>query len=193
MPAFADLLDLRTGVVELIGRSEFVDVFPRLVSLAETTINRRLRCREQVSEATLAVTNGAATLPADFIEAIGVYDGAGNEYLAQPPQALRMVQGRGYYAIVGSTLIARTDETLTLQYYATIPALTGMSGTNWVLTKHPGLYLYAVAVEAAKYLRDAEAAGALMPVLNMEFAEIAALDASERYARARVRVQGPTP
>lgn len=193
MSAFADLLDLRTAVVERVKTNDIVDVFPQLVRLAESDMNRRLRTREMVAQTTLTVTGGVAALPSDFEEVVGVYDGQGVEYIMQPAQALQEVQSRGYYAIVGSNLIAKNDEVLTLQYYARLPTIsTGMTASNWLLQRHPSLYLYAVAFEAAKYLANPELGATVQPMLDMEYRAVDASDAS-RYARSRVRVQGPTP
>lgn len=194
MTAFADFLDLQTAVVEHVGNPSIADVFPRLVKLAEVTMNRRLRCREQITTASVVVTGGVGALPSDFQEVIGVYDGAGIEYIAQPLQALKEAQSRGYYAISGSNLVTKNDETLTLEYYAKVPTITdSLTDTNWLLQKHPGLYLYAVGAEAAKYLKDVELAQATVALAEMEFAAAAAEDAQQRYSRSRVRIQGVTP
>lgn len=195
MTAFADFLDLQTAVVEHVRDASIVDVFPRLVKLAEVTFNRRLRCREQITTAPITIVGGVAALPANFAALIGVFDGAGVEYIQQPLQALQGVQSRGYYALTGTNIRAQ-DETLSLIYYAQVPTLTSgaaLSGTNWLLAKHPGLYLYGVGLEAAKYLRDMEAAQATLAMLNMEFDAANEQDAQERYGRARVRVAGVTP
>ncbi len=194
MTAYADLLDLQTAVIERVKNVGIADVFPQLVKLAEASFNRRLRCREQISTASLVVTNGTATLPADFEEVVGVYDSAGLEYINQPVQSLQQAQDRGYYAISGTSLVAKNDETLTLQYYAKLPTITdSMTDSNWLLQRHPGLYLYGVAFEAAKHMADADLASAIGPILDLEYQAVAAADDSSRYARARVRVQGVTP
>lgn len=192
--AYADLLDLQTAVIERVKNVSLADVFPQLVKLAEATMNRRLRCREQITSVSVVITAGIAALPTDFEEVIGVYDSAGTEYIAQPVQSLQQTQTRGYYAISGSNIVAKNDETLTLQYYARLPTITdSMSDTNWLLTRHPGLYLYAVMFEAAKHLMDEELATKIAPVMELEYQAVDAADASNRYARARVRVAGPTP
>jgi uncharacterized radical SAM superfamily Fe-S cluster-containing enzyme len=194
MTAFADLIDLQTAVVELVGRSDIADVFPRLVRLAEADFSRMLRLSEQMAQTTVTITGGAASLPADFQSLIGVYDGAGYEYVAQPPQAIRTHQSRGYYAIIGNSIHAPADEVLTLQYYGSVPTITtGPTGTNWLLQRHPGVYLYGVATEAAKYARDAELALALARVLDNEYRKANEAESAKRYSRARVRVQGVTP
>lgn len=194
MAVFSDALDLRTAVIEHVRNPGITDVFPRLVKMAETTFNRRLRCREQVTTASVVITGGVAALPTDFQEVIGAYTASGIEYIQQPLQVQQEVQSRGYFGISGTNIIARNDETLTLQYYAKIPTIADdLTDTNWLLEKHPGLYLYAVGAEAAKYLRDVETAQATMQLVEMEFTAAAAEDAQQRYSRARVRVQGVTP
>ena len=194
MTVFADLLDLQTAVVERVRNVGITDVFPQLVRMAESDFNRRLRCAEQVTTDTVTVTSGTAALPTDVQELIGVYDAAGVEYIGQPLQALKTAQSRGYYAISGTNIIARNDEDLTIEYYASLPTITdSMADTNWLLARHPNLYLYGVSMEAAKYLRDAELIAGLTAPLAMEFDAVAGADMSFRYARARVRVAGVTP
>ena len=194
MTVFADALDLRTAVIEHVRNPSIADVFPRLVKMAEVTFNRRLRCRDQITTATVTITGGVGNLPADMAEIIGVYNGAGIEYIAQPLQVIRQQFQRACYAVTASQLSAPEDEVLTVEYYATIPTIADvLTESNWVLERHPGLYLYAVGLEAAKYLRDVETAQATMPFVDMEFAAVAAEDAQQRYSRARVRVQGVTP
>lgn len=125
---------------------------------------------------------------------MGVFDGAGVEYVQQPVQALQGAQSRGYYAVSGSSIIAKNDETLSLIYYAKVPTLTtSLTTSNWLLQKHPGVYLYGVGLEAAKYLRQVDVAEATASFLDMEIKDANGQDAQERYGRSRVRVQGPTP
>lgn len=192
--AFADFIDLQTAVVEHVRNPSIADVFPRLVKLAEVTFNRRLRCREQITTATLTITSGSAALPSDYAALLGVFDAAGVEFIQQPVQSLQEAQTRGYYALSGSNIIAKNDEVLSLVYYAKVPTITdSLTDTNWLLQKHPGVYLYGVGLEAAKYLRDADTAQATMPFLDMEIDAANGQDAQERYGRVRVRVQGVTP
>lgn len=194
MTAFADFIDLQTAVVEHVRNPSIADVFPRLVKLAEVGFNRRLRCREQISTATVTISGGSGALPTDMAEIIGVYDVAGVEYIAQPLQAVKVSQGRGYYAISSGNIVTRNDEDLTVEYYANVPTITdSLTDSNWLLQKHPGLYLYGVGLEAAKYLRDVETAQATSALLDMEYTAAAAQDDQDRYSRARVRVSGVTP
>ena len=195
MAAFADFIDLQTAVVEHVGTSTIADVFPRLVQLAEVNFNRRLRCRDMVTTAVVTITAGVGALPADFIAAIGVYNVAGFEYVQQPLQAVKTTDTTQFYAISGSNIVTKiATATVSLEYYAKVPTLAGVfTTTNWLLLKHPGLYLYAVGLEAAKYIRDLELAKVTAELAEMEYQAVAAIDQDERYSRARVRVAGVTP
>lgn len=196
MTAYADFLDLRTEVVEYIGDPSIVDVFPRLVALAETAINRQLRCREQISSTTLTFSSGSANLPSDFLEAIALYDSSGYEYVQQPPQNVRATSGtQHYFTVLSSTLyMTAADGDKTLQYYAKIPSVgDSMDDTNWLLQKHPALYMWAVSLEAAKWKKDDALEQRCAPKLSAEITAANEQDFVERYSRARVRVGGPTP
>jgi hypothetical protein len=193
VPAFSDLLDLRTAVVEQVGRPDMVDVFPRLVSLAEASFDRKLRMRDQITGTTLTLVSGTVALPVDFQEIIGVYNANGAEYVQQP---LQMAQrSRNFYAIDGSNLTMRGfSGDVIAQYYAAIPTISAsMAGTNWLLQRYPGVYLYGAALEAAKWMRDRELASDMAGLLNDEIDQARGDDERARYSRARVRVRGVTP
>lgn len=187
MSAFADYLDLRTAVIETVRDASITDVFDRLTRLAEARFNRELRCREQITEATVTVANGSGPLPANFAELIGAYDNAGAEFVQVPVQT---VQARhySYVSIDGANLLGN-DRDYRVQYYATIPTLTtGPTATNWLLQKYPEAYLYGVGCEAAKYLRDTDAAPVLEQYRDRAIYEARANDERQRYSRARVRL-----
>lgn len=193
--AFTDYLDLRTAVIEHVGTADITDVFPRLTLLAEAMMNRKLKTRAQITSATVTFTSGVAALPTDFVEVIGLYNSSGFEYIQQPLAAVKPSYSDGYYATNSTSLLSdRADGTMTLEYYAKIPTLTASpSTTNWLLDRYPSIYLYAVGLEAAKYVRDLELAQVTRSLLKDEMMEAAEDDHASRYSRARVRVQGNTP
>ena len=193
MTAFADFIDLRTAVVEHVGNAGITDVFPRFVRLAEAMFNRELRLRQQITTATVTFSEGVAALPDDFAEMIGVFDGGGCEYLMQGPQSVQ--SGGEWYAVEGNSLFAPLiDGELSIKYYAEIPALgMGPTDSNWLLLKYPTLYLYAVSLEAAKHQKDAGLAEVTNILMQEAIMDACGDDTRARYARARVRVAGPTP
>jgi hypothetical protein len=195
MAAFADMLDLQVAVVDFIGDETIVDVMPRLVQLAEARFNREIRCREQITTDTLTFASGSAALPTDIAEIIGLFDTAGREYTAQPVQIVQDGTVYSFYAVDGANILAPGIEgSAELIYYATIPTLTtSMTTSNWLLARYPGVYLYGVGLEAAKYRKSVELATAAAAFLKQEMDDLTSDDARSRYARAAVRVVGVTP
>lgn len=178
--AFADYLDLRTAVIEQVGNPSVVDVFDRLTKLAENWLTRNLRMQQQLTETNVIVTNGIAALPDDLSEIFGVYDQRGIEVNQKTVQDLQ------------DDPLA--DGVYRVQYYAKIPTLTAsMTTTNWLLQNYPDVYLYAVSYEAARHLRDIEAAQVMLQMRDDAVMNARGADHRTRYARSRVRVAGVTP
>ncbi|HSF91396.1 MAG TPA: hypothetical protein VLA51_04240 [Paracoccaceae bacterium] len=191
--AFADYIDLRTAVIEQSGRPEIADVFDRLTKLAEARFNRELRTQFQITEYTVTISNGTAYLPTDIAEVIGVYLENGYELTGQTLQMERGQLSRQFYSLAAPFLNGQ-DGQIVVQYYAKLDTLTqSLTTSNWLLEEYPDAYLYGVGVEAAKYLKDAEGLMALEQMRAQVVNEIRADDERRRYARARVRVKGPTP
>lgn len=191
--AFTDYLDLRTAVIEEIGDTSVADIFDRLTKLAEARLNRVLRTRYQISSASVTVSSGSGTMPSGFLEVIGVFDGNNREIVARPYQFTAQTYQMGQYSLT-STDILTADGTYTVQYYAPLSTLTAsMTTSNWLLENYPGVYLYAVTVEALKSKRRVDEAAAVEAVLKSEIADLETDDFAARYARGAVRVQGGTP
>jgi hypothetical protein len=196
MAALADYLDLRIAVADLVGRDDLSDVFPRLVQSAESRLNKDLRTADQITDATLTLSSGSASLPSDFLEMIHVYDGQGRPMRAGTLADVAQ-SGSEYwlYALDGSNLkIYGVDGDRDITYYAALSTLTASPTTsNWLLASHPDVYLHAVAYEAAKHLREAEVAAAMKALLADSLAAVSASDETHRWANATVRLPGVTP
>jgi hypothetical protein len=78
-----------------------------------------------------------------------------------------------YFAVTGSQVVCWPEAgSIQGTYYEVIPDLATNS-TNWLLTRHPDLYLFASLVEAALYMQDdsriplwAEKASALLDAVQ---------------------------
>lgn len=175
MPAFADALDLRFAVGDLVDNRTLSDVMPRLIQQAEVVLNRQLRTQWQIDDFSPAWTGNEAPLPADFLQFVG----SNNK--------IRAVNGvltrRPYYTCPAD-----------LEYYAKIPTISGApSSTNWLLEQFPNAYLFAVSAQAGLYLRNPDMASAMGQALEGELSQIKIDDDRARYSNASVRVRGLTP
>lgn len=171
--ALATYTDLQASIAGWLNRSDLTSVIPDFVALAESRIARDLRIRKQVTTAslsTVANTQGV-TLPTDFLELENISLSS-----TTPPAALSVVTpeqlDRKYpfntaagqpvvYALLGdSILFGPTPDavyTVSIDYYARLTALA-TTPTNWLLTNHPGIYLFASLSEAHLYMMDEQRA-----------------------------------
>lgn len=190
-----DYLELRTAVIEMTGRLDTIDQIDRLTKLAEARFERELRLSDQISSTSLTVSSGLSSLPADFLEVIGLTNATGVELVAQSPQYAGQTGATAFYSIEGDQIVTKAaDGDYILKYYAAIPTLTsGLTSTNWLLSSHPGVYLYGLGCEVAKYVSDADRAAAYSTALAGELDQARERDRQRRYSRARVRVRGVTP
>jgi len=196
----ADYASLLVDAGEYSGRNDIAHLFPRFIGLAELKLNRFLRVAEMELVGTVTVTNGAGTLPADFLEAREVKNANGLPIRAVSLQQLtESYAGRSGvpagYAIVGSTINVRPlgDGDLTITYYGKLPGLTRSTPSNWLLEKAPDAYLYALVEEIAIWERDIDKAGAATQLKMIALSGLKIGDERSRWGNAQVVVGGPTP
>jgi hypothetical protein len=196
MSALDDYLDLRLAVSEHVGNRAISDVFPRLVQLAETTLNKKLRTRKQMTTATLTFTSGVAPLPTNCLEIISLFNMHKEPMRATSLADVQFEQSSNtQYAIDGTNVVIYgLTGTRELRYFASLPTLTTSPTTsNWLLADHPHVYLYAVGFEAAKFLRDPELATMTDQLFSNALDEIKIDDDRSRWANGVVRMQAYTP
>lgn len=164
--ALATYSDLQTELAAYLGRSDLTDKIKTFVSLAEKRFNRELRLRiMEVIDSALVTTAGVqyVALPSDFLEMRQV------TLATSPPTPLSYItpdqfaikagdSGHpSFYSIVGNKLyfapVPDSAYSISLTYYAAIPALSDTVTTNTLLTNHPDIYLYGALVESGPYTR----------------------------------------
>jgi hypothetical protein len=151
---------LVTSAGDWLGRADLVAQIPLFIQLVEERLSRILRCPEMEEEATLSTTGERIDLPTDFRQARALYLNTDprQELEAVSLGTLRTkyaVQTTGkpeVYAITGGEVVfgPAPDDTYDalLTYYQDIPALSTDLETNWLIAKHPSLYLRGVLLEA---------------------------------------------
>lgn len=167
--ALATYTDLLASVATWINRSDLTAVIPDFVALAESRLSRDLRLRKQVSATTLSTvanTRGV-TLPTDFLELENISISSTTPQAAMSvvtPEILDRKYPDTYsvgqpivYALLGDQILfGPTPDgvyTIAIDYYARFTALS-TTPTNWLLTNHPGLYLFPTLAEAHLYMMD---------------------------------------
>jgi len=150
----------------MYGASSLVAPAADLVALSQGYINRKLRCRQMVTQVDIPpdVTTNLFAIPSDFLQIRHVAE------LASSRRRLRYLSlenadrlypdresGSGiYYTIIGSNIevFPTIDNDIELTYYAALSAFSGDDETDWLLSRMPNLYLSAGQMYAAEFLKD---------------------------------------
>ncbi len=164
--------ELKTAVANWLARSNLTGQIPDFISLAEEKIEngdmlvgmQPLRTNSMITNDTLAVSSGEATLPSDFLQMQQA-----RIPNAVPVQLEYLTPGDfwswdfsiqsgvpSHYTIQGSTMRLQPTgaSSVIISYYASLGALSDDTDTNWLLTNHPSIYLYGACVEGFAYVRD---------------------------------------
>lgn len=187
--AISTYAELQTAVASWLNRSDLTDRIPDFITLAESGLNRRLRLRVMTQETSLSTTISSRTvpLPTAFIEPLVLWRLETDRYpmVCRLPEmmAISTTEGRPEYWAVDETLVFERpcDAVYSLIFrYVKGFALSDSATTNWLLTNHPDVYLFATLVEAAPYLRDDN----LLAVWSARF-EKALSEVMEKESRSR--------
>jgi hypothetical protein len=181
--AISTYAELVTAVGNWAHRDDtaFTDRVPEFVKLAEARFNRALRTTDmEETLASTALSSGEASLPTGFLAWKELRFDGDTDYTLQP-KPLEFIRAQDpdstsnprYFAVTKSTVICwPASGSIKGTYYKEIADLQTNS-TNWLLTSHPDLYLFATLTEAALYLHDdsriplwAEKASALLDAVQ---------------------------
>lgn len=164
--------NLQTSIAKWLwrtGETDTVAYIPDMITMAEASFNRLLRVREMDDvEASLAITNGVATAPTGLraVKSFYLTGEPYNQILQKPIDQIERMDPNHtgepcFYDKVGSQFIfwPRTTATASIRYTAEIPALTDDNTSNWLLAKHPDLYLFqSLAMGEAFNMNDSRIA-----------------------------------
>ena len=68
--AITTYAELQTAIADWLNRADLDQKIPEFITLAESTLNDVLRASDMVTNSTVALTSGRATLPADALELV---------------------------------------------------------------------------------------------------------------------------
>lgn len=166
--ALANYSDLKSAIASWLVRTDLTAAIPDFITLAEARINRELRVREMIAEATGTISSGSLSVPSGFIETFVVWlDTESDTPLEYRPIEDSMWRIAGttsgqprWFTIDGSDFkfYPSPDGSYdyTLRYYSEVPTLSDTTTTNWLLAKAPDAYLFASLAEAYAYLLEEE-------------------------------------
>jgi hypothetical protein len=186
-----------------INRDDLNGFIPDYVVMAESRLNSILRVREMETSATITLTAGSGSLPTDYLAWRRVY--ANSDPITpleaiDPDLAIQRYPETAatdpkYFYVSGSSIFTKPvcSNTLAMLYYQKIPSLIANKTGNWLTSRAPQIYLYAICLEAAPFIDDDARAVTWGTLLDKAIKELQESDNTARYARVAARVRGPTP
>jgi hypothetical protein len=169
--ALSTYAELKTSIANWLNRSDLTDeISDDFIKLVEAEYNSKFRIRKMLtSDTTFTIDSELETLPTGFLQVRDFFIVSGSaKYSLTYMAPTQMDQTRGgstsgrpnSYTILGSNFrFAPTPDatyTSTINYYKAIDSLSDSTTTNYILTNHPGIYLYGSLYHAANFLGGIE-------------------------------------
>ena len=184
-----------------LNRSDLTARIPVFVKLVEDRLNRLVRVPE-MEEVFTFDTAETEDLPTDFRELISLYlDSDPRAYLE--PIDLETLRTKYACQATGQPqAFALTNGTITfgpapdstysavLTYYKDIPALSPSNETNWLISKHPSVYLWGALCMAELYIWDDPRVPMWKAAWDEAIGELTNIHgARKRYGAASLRIR----
>lgn len=188
--AIGNYAELQAAIIDWADRpgdTTFSDRVPDFIRMFELGFSRQHQVGQMERTSILTTAGDGYTLPSDLSAIRDVWTSAGGRnYPLQAVSGSYMDVTTGvprYYYVQGNKLYISPESpaTVTVRYYAQVPALSTGSPTNWLLTQHPDAYLYGALIESLIYTRDEERAALWKGKLDDIITQILKNDASQRW------------
>lgn len=162
--SIASYAELLSAVSDWADRTDIDARIPDFIGIFEDHVNSDYSLAGMETTATLTQSAGKYDLPSDLAHIRSVsFTHADQTRVLKPAssEAFDAIMPRSgsaplaYYKAGNSLYIAPDNGTsLTLRYFAKLPALTSSNTTNWLLTAHPNAYLWGTLAEVFAYTRN---------------------------------------
>jgi hypothetical protein len=190
--AISTFTELKTAVAHWLDRDDLTNRIPEFVTLAEDTLNKRVRIRAMENRATATINSEYSSLPTGFLEMRNF------QLNTSPKQTLRFVtpeyidtfwagsttgQPRVYTFIGGEIQVAPSPDgsyTAEMDYYKKWDIATDT--TNWLLTNAPSAYLYGSLLQAEPFLRNDKRIQVWREMFERSLADIEMADKRDRWS-----------
>lgn len=209
-----DYAGLQAAVLNWAAKSDSGTVaeVPNFVLFAEDSFNHGmpergiapLRVREMQTRATITMTDGAGSLPADYLQyqsarsmtstprSLSYATDTYTDY-AYPDSASGLSNTFTISGVTGINVFPLSGSDVDLVYYAKIPALSITNTTNWLLRKMPALYLHGALMHLGMFNRDNELIQRSQAMVASMIDGLNMTDVMGSYAKTGTRMRMLTP
>ena len=202
--AIANYADLLSDVADYLDRNDLTSKIPDFVIMAESLFNygdkerefNAIRSRDMETIGTATPSSGAVTISGNVLDMIRVV------YKSDPRVTLEYVSPTSLdemygttnsgdpkvYTLLGTTLSFRPTGGSDIEYvyYTKIPPLVD-NLTNWLMTANPQAYIFATLYYAHIFLKDPEAALAMLQLTRGALGGLAQTNLFNRSGSMSVR------
>jgi hypothetical protein len=164
--AITSYATLVTAVNDRLARpGTTATVSQEVITSAEGDIKTRLRTLDMATRrASFTLVGEFTPVPSDFLQVKSFWLNTSPrtqlEFLPDDSFGTATSGKPRFFNLVGNEFrvypASDGSYTATLIYFADIPALSSTVPTNWLLTKHPNVYLYGACFHLAIQIQDAE-------------------------------------
>ena len=193
---------IQEALGRLLQRDDLAGHIPDFITMGESRLNSLIRVAQMEASAPIVLTDGAGSLPDDYLAYRRVYAGspvvsleaADPDWAIHKYPAISASPPRHFY-IMGTSIYTKpvSSSDLTLDYYQMIPPLEANTAGNWLTNRAPQLYIYASALESAPFIDDDARLEIWGKLLERSVAELHESDGTARYANIAGRIRGATP
>ena len=171
--ALATYTELKASIANWLNRSDLTtEISDDFIKLVEADYNSKLRVRKMIESKTdYSINAETVALPTGFLQVRDFYIVEGSsKYSLTYMTPTQMDQTKAgstsgrplRYTILGDNFrfapTPDTTYTATINYYKAFTPLSSSDPTNYILTTHPGIYLYGSLYHAANFLGGIEPA-----------------------------------
>ncbi len=191
---------LKSSIADWLNRDDLTSVIPDFISLAEAQIERKLPTQKMVKRSTATIDTPFSALPSDFLAAKSLVLTAtapvqtltflSEDELDAKKYIYRTTGTPKYFALIGNQIEVLpppdTGYAAELTYVATLAKLSDSNVSNWVLERHPDVYLYGSLLQAAPYLRDDERIGVWSSIYQSAINDMIVQDERASFSGGRL-------
>ncbi|MCC6468595.1 MAG: hypothetical protein IT563_09755 [Alphaproteobacteria bacterium] len=176
--AIANYNDLLVAAANWLARDDLASRIPEFVTLAEAACNRefRVRAMEQRAQAGTVAGQVFYTWPTDLLEVRSI------KLAGDPPAVLtylspEQMESQGseagpprYWSDIQAALrlwpAPTAGLTIEIDYYQRLDLAAAGDDGNWLIRRHPDIYLYGTLLQAEPYLMNDARAQTWVQLLN---------------------------
>lgn len=191
---------LKASIADWLNRDDLTSTIPDFISLAEAQLERRLPVQKRTQRSTATISAQFSSLPSDFVSAKSLVLTSTSpvqpltfltEDELDAKKAIYRTSGKPlFFCLIGNQIevlpAPDTSYTVEITYVATLAKLSDSNTSNWLLERHPDVYLYGSLLQAAPYLRDDERVGLWTPLYAQAIEDMVVQNERAAFTQGRM-------